>query len=341
MTHITIHRDILENKRYHEIDVLKCVSILAVVYIHSLSTSFSPSNSIGIFFADLTRFAVPGLFFASGFLFNRSRLSTGQTVKKKVIRLLPPYIFCSLCIQFLNLPGLNVRLENLDVQQLAFNLVFGNTIGIYYFVFVLFCLYAFSLILRYIPGKWILIVWGSSFVLLLLYVKTFFWTGGSLFVMFRHPGFHLFSYLTGLVCALYYQKITPVFEKYSVAILITVIISDILLFSFTRMNEKSFQSFPILTQLHIYLCITLLLLIGIKTNRCQKITRLLSDYSYGIYLLHFPVVRSCQLLYPEIAADYSFPYAFISWSAGVSVSLFLIFAIKKITGRYSVHLVGC
>jgi membrane-bound acyltransferase YfiQ involved in biofilm formation len=89
------------------------------------------------------------------------------------------------------------------------------------------------------------------------------------------------------------------------------------------------------------MCIALLLIIGIKTTKYQKQIQFFSNYSYGIYLLHFPIVRSCQLLYPEIAADYSFWYAFVSWSAGISISVFIIFAIKKITRRYSVYLVGC
>lgn len=331
----------MNKQRFYEIDVLKCVCILTVVYIHSISTSFAPVNHLGIFFSDITSYAVPGLFLASGFLFNVNEASTSQIIKKKLIRILPPYVFCSLCIQFLNLPGLNVRLENLDIKQLIFNLVFGNTVGIYYFIFVLFYLYAFSIILRHIPDRWILVIWGASFILLLLFVNRIFWDGQSLFVLFRHPSFHLFSYLTGWIFYLHYQKIITVVKKHLAVFMLTVIISDIILLAFTRMDGGSFNSFPVLAQFHIYFCIIFLLILGIKNTNNQKVTQFLSDYSYGIYLLHFPVVRGCQLFYPEIAADYSFWYAFVSWSAGLLISIFIIFAIKKITGRYSVHLVGC
>jgi surface polysaccharide O-acyltransferase-like enzyme len=331
----------LDSPRFHEIDVLKCVSILAVVYIHSISTSFSPTNFLGLFFADITRFAVPGLFFAAGFLFDINKVSTGQIIKKKLIRILPPYVFCSLCIQFLNLPGLSVSLENLDAKQLIFNLVFGNTLGIYYFIFVLLYLYAFSLILRHIPDKWVLVIWGISIFLTLFFVKKVVLQGYSLFVLFRHPFFHCLSYLTGWIFFLYYQKITSIVKQHLTVIFLTFIILDIALLTFSRMNGGSFNLFPILTQFHIYICITLLLILGIKTTKYQKIIQFFSDYSYGIYLLHFPIVRSCQLFYPEIAADFSFSYAFVSWSAGVSISVFIIFAIKKIAGRYSIYLVGC
>lgn len=330
----------MDSQRFHEIDVLKCVSILSVVYIHSISTSFYPANFLGRFMADFTGFAVPGLFFAAGFLFNKDKVSTGQIIRKKIIRILPPYVFCSLCIQFLNLPGLSVRLENLNAKQLIFNLIFGNTLGIYYFIFVLFYLYAFSLILRRIQNKWVLAIWTASFFLLLFFVKNIFLHGHSLFVLFRHPSFHLFSYLTGWIFFVYYQKITSIVRQHLTVFFLTFIILDIVLLTFSRMGGGNFNSFPILAQFHIYICITLLLILGMKGTKYKQIIQFFSNWSYGIYLLHFPVVRGCQLLYPEITADYSFWYAFVSWSAGVSISVFIIYVIKKITGRYSIYLVG-
>ena len=71
----------MDSQRFHEIDALKCVSILTVVYIHSISTSFCPANFLGKLFADITKFAVPGLFFAAGFLFNLSKVSTNKIIK--------------------------------------------------------------------------------------------------------------------------------------------------------------------------------------------------------------------------------------------------------------------
>jgi peptidoglycan/LPS O-acetylase OafA/YrhL len=327
----------LDSQRFHEIDVLKCVGILTVVYIHSISASFVPSNFLGIFFIDITRFAVPGLFFAAGFLFNKDKISTGEIVQKKLIRILPPYVFCSLCIQFLNLPGLTVSLENLDAQQLIFNLIFGNTLALYFFIFVLLYLYAFSLILRRIPDKLVFAIWGISIFLFLLIVKKVIFQDYSLFIIVRHPFFQCTAYLTGWIFSLYYQKITSIVKQHLAVIFFTLIILYIMLLTFTRIDGGSFNSFPILTQFHIYISIALLLIIGIKTTKHQKIIQFFSNYSYGIYLLHYPIIRSCQIL----TADYSFWRAFVAWSAGVSISVLIIFAIKKITGRYSVYLVGC
>jgi len=331
----------VEDHRFHEIDLLKCISIITVVYIHSISAGLNVTNSAGIFFADFTRFAVPGLFFAAAFLFDKSDASTGQIIKKRLIRILPPYIFCSLCIQFLNLPGLIVKLEDLNIHQFMLNLIFGNTLGIYYFIFVLFYLYAFSLLLRLTPNRWVLAIWMTSFILLALFVKKICPQNLSFFQLLRHPSFHLFSYLTGWVVALYYEKIFSAARKHFAAFFLTFLFLAVVVLIWTRTGGGSFDSSPIFGQFYIYLFMGLLFIVGTKPATHQGVIQKLSDYSYGIYLLHFPVVQGCQLLYPEHSQDFSFPHSLVSWIAGIFVSLLIIAAIKKIAGRGSVYLVGC
>lgn len=332
----------MEQQRFHEIDLLKCVCILAVVYIHAISTSFGPSNFLGYLASDLCRFAVPGLFFAAGFLFDKKENSTGQLVRKKLIRLLPPYLFCSLCIQFLNLPGLIIELKNLDAGQLIYNLVFGNTMGIYYFVFVLLYLFIGSLVLRQIPDKWVLGLWGLSAFLLLLFVKVFIIKCNmSLFLIMRHPFFHLFAYMSGWFFSLYYENIVSLLREYRIGVICSGVFLVTIVLVYTRMGGNHFSSFPILTQFYIYVCITLLMTVGMWIHKSQAGVQFVSNASYGIYLLHFPIVRACQSVYPEISVDYSFVYALISWFAGVAGSIFIITVVKKISGRYSRYLVGC
>lgn len=321
--------------------MLKCASILTVVYIHSISTSLFVTNFSGNLCSDFTRFAVPGLFFAAGFLFNISAVSTSQIIRKKLIRILPPYILISLGIQFLNLPGLSYRLEDLGAKQLLYNLMFGNTVGIYYFIFVLFYLYSFSLFLRLISRNSVFVIWGLSLLLLLLFVKILILEGYSFFALLRHPFFHSFSYLSGYVYCLYYRNIRAFLKNHIITFMFILSLLDTTLIAITRVNGKSFSSYPIITQLHIYIFICLLIIVGINSTKFTSIIRLLSNYSYGIFLLHFPIVRGCQLFYPEIATDYSFSYAFISWFAGVSISILLILVIRKVAGSYAKYIVGC
>jgi peptidoglycan/LPS O-acetylase OafA/YrhL len=233
-------------------------------------------------------------------------------------------------------------LDDLDIHQFILNLIFGNTLGIYYFVFVLFYLYAFSLLLRRIPNRWVLVFWGASLILLLLFVKKPYPENLSFFQLLRHPFFHLFSYLTGWIYSLHYQRINSLIKRNMTFLLITLVLLDAVIFIGTGMNGERLNSFPMLMQFHIYLFVALLLTIGTKPTKHQEVVLKISSYSYGIYLLHFPIVRSCQFfLYPDKSGDYSFPYAFVSWIVGLSVSMIIIVAIRKILGRHSVYLVGC
>jgi peptidoglycan/LPS O-acetylase OafA/YrhL len=311
------------------------------VYIHAISTSFDPSNFPGYLANDLCWFAVPGLFFAAGFLFDKKINSTGQIIKKKLVRLLPPYLFCSLCIQFLNVPGLSVELKNLDAGQLIYNLIFGNTLGIYFFVFVLFYLFTGSLVLRHVHGKWVLGLWGLSALLLLVFVKGLVGYGMSFFLMLRHPFFHLFAYMSGWVFSLYYETVESFLKQYRVGVICGGVVLVAIILVFTRMGGNHFSSFPILTQFYIYTCVTLLITVGISLGKFQGAIQFVSNASYGIYLLHFPIVRACQSVYPELSVNYSFVYAFVSWCVGIAGSICLIYVVRKLSGRYSRYLIGC
>lgn len=331
----------MQNRRYTEIDLLKCLCILTVVYIHSISTSLDPANFMGYLANDVTRFAVPGLFIAAAFLFDKKKGSIRRIATKKLIRLLPPYLFCSLCFQILNVPGLIVRLENIDLGRLFYNLFYGDTFGIYYFVFVLFYLFVFSLVLRYIPNRLILGLWGLSAVLLVVFVKILIGYGMSFFAMLRHPFFHLFAYLTGWVFSLNYEMVSMFTKRYRLEIISGGIVLISIIVFYTRMGGSHFAWFPILTQLYIYLCLMVLITIGMWMDTSHKFIRFFSESSYGIYLLHFPIVKFCQSIYPEISAHYSFIYALISWSVGVAGSILIIVGAKKIAGSYSKYMIGC
>ncbi len=331
----------MEKQRFPEIDVLKCTGILAVVYIHSISTSFTPKNPLGIFFADFTRFAVPGLFFAAGFLFDKKKDATAAIVKKNLLRLLPPYLFCSLCLQFLNVPGLTVRLENLHAWLLIHNLIFCDTLGIYYYIFVLLYLFAGALVLRNLPDKWVLALWGLSALLLIAFVKgRIGFAMSSMFLIFRHPCFHLFGFLSGWVFSLYYKPVGSFLRQYPTRLIGGGLLLTAAVLVYTRMNGN-FDSFPILTQVFIYTWIAVLVTAGMQATRLPGVVVFISNCSYGIYLLHLPLVRAYQSFYPAWSVDYYFMPALVSWCGGLAGSILIIRIAQKICGPYSRYLVGC
>lgn len=295
---------------------------------------------MGNFVTDFTTFLIPGLFFASGFLFDKKKYSTNQLIRKKLGRLLPPYLFCSLCFQFLNVPGV-IELKDLDAGLLIYNLMIGDTLGIYYFIFVLFYLFAGSLVLRYIPDRWIWVLWALSALLLLLFVKVLVGKGMSFTLFQRHPFLYLFAYLSGWMYSLNYEKAGSFLRKRGVAIFFSgIVLTSTFLFC-TRNDGYNFFSFPILNQLYIYVCITLLIIAGMSITVFQGMIQYVSNCSYGIYLLHFPIICACHFLYSKWPVDYSPIYASASWCVGLAGSFLIIFIIQKLSGKYSRYLVGC
>jgi len=284
---------------------------------------------------------IPGLFFAAGFLFDKNKYSTGQLIKKKLVRILPPYLFWSLCFQFLNVPGLTIGLENLDTRQLIYNLIFCHTVGIYWFVFVLSYLFAGSFVLRHLPDKWVWGLWGFSALLLLLFVKVLATPSMSFFLFQRHPFFYLFAYLSGWVFSLNYERAGSFLKKHGATVFFSGIVLSLMLLVITRIDGNNFESFPILKQIYICICIPLLIIVGMWTKKFQGVIQFFSNRSYGIYLIHFPIINACLLVYPEISPTYSLVYVFISWGLGIAGSTLIIFLVQKISGRYSKYLIGC
>jgi peptidoglycan/LPS O-acetylase OafA/YrhL len=330
----------LKKTRYLEIDFLKCVCILTVVYIHSISTSFSPGNFLGYLAGDITRFAVPGLFFASGFLFDKKKYTTKEILWKKFLRLIPPYLFCSICFQVIDAPGLTVARNDLNSCDFLKNIVFGNTFGIYYFVFVLFYLFALSIFFRRLSKKVVLLVWVFSFFVLFLFFKGLIARTESMFWFFRHPFIYLFYYLSGWIFSLYYHSIVSCLKKYYYKIIICGFGIITTLLFYTRICGNDFYDFPVVSQFFIILSVFVIVGLGVprRKSASPKIV-FLSKNSYGIYLLHFPIVRYCQFMYPEASSNYSI-YSIVFWSLGLSVSVLLILAIKRIAGKRSIYLIG-
>jgi len=330
---------------FFEIDVLRSISILTVVLIHSIDAEMgAATHNVEKFLGDWTRFAVPGLLFASGFLFKKGSIACGPLAVNLLRRIIPPYLFCSLIILIFDLPGQPPGSVSADLSEIVFNLVFGNVIGIYYFVFVILYLFGFSLLIRRLPVFFIWSIWGSTVVLTILfyiYLPFFIPVGPKHFFFFlmRHPCVHLLPYLTGWLFSVYYQHIRA-FLKHNFNLLLPVlIIFDTILIIIVQFVD-TFTIRQLIIQVHIYLFIFFLFLFGIERSRLKAVVSFLSQNTYGIFLIHFPIVRSIQELFLEAPAEFSFQALFVSWVAGLLGSLIVIEVFKRVLGKLSFYLVG-
>ena len=194
--------------RVASVDYLKCVSLLTVVFIHCIADSGYEKRHGWLEYAmhDVTRFAVPGLLFVSGFLVDKQgpaaqqRKTEAALLSKYALRLLPPYMTASLAaFVFFSLLGK----APFGLLELPSALLLGYTVEVYYFVFVICYLALLSLLLRRVPVVWVHALLLPALAALLL---IYFFPSSTIFIMLRHPAVYLFPYLLGWIVGYHYKR---------------------------------------------------------------------------------------------------------------------------------------
>ncbi len=117
-------------RRYTAIDVLKASAIVTVIWIHAFLPWWREQVGLFRWLGSLTRFAVPGFFFAAGFLHFQPTPMDGKLVWRWLRRLLSPYVVASL----IAVVAQAVYLRSVTWQEAARELLLGNAVGVYYFV---------------------------------------------------------------------------------------------------------------------------------------------------------------------------------------------------------------
>lgn len=343
----------VEQNRWFEFDVVKAASILGVIYIHSISRVMGQTDSTGIFFGDWTRFAVPGFVFASGFLFRKGPVDTLRLAWRLFTRIIPPYLICSLVILSLGLAERGGRGGAPSGARIATDLLFGNTIGIYYYVFVISYLYAFSFVLRLMSRGMILSLWVLTIgVTVWFYLEPFRFIPLFLkrvlpaeyyelyFVLLRHPCVHLFFYLTGWVVSLFYERLRYALSRGFIPIVVIACAADVVALYIIHRAYDDFSLKQLTIQVHIILTLLCLLVIGIRKRFWVATVDYLSRNSYAIFLVHLPFVRLIQSWFPTITVRYSPIHSNLAWLGGIAGSILVIALVKFVFRKFSPYVVG-
>lgn len=293
---------------------------------------------------DWTRFAVPGLLFASGFLFKKSGIGFKQQLTKILLRIIPPYLFCSFVILIFNLPGQATSSEQASLYTVVFNLIFGNVIGIYYFVFVILYLYMFSFFLKILPVFVIWILWICMIAITVLFyfkMHLFFPKNYDdfFFLLLRHPCLHVLPYLSGWLFSMYYQRVRTSFRRHFRPLIVSILFFDIVVL-FIAQSSDTIPVKQLAIQAHIYLSISYIIMFGFEGPWLKTTVSFLSKNTYGIFLLHFPIVRYMQSLLLETPIEFSIISLLVTWLAGIIGSLIIIDITRRISGRFSLYIVG-
>ncbi len=331
-----------KRERFSEIDFIKAIAIVVVVVIHSLSdTFFKERSSIESFLTDWTRFAVPWFLFAAGFLFVKSTdIPTSQLLYKSASRILPPYWICS---AYWIATRLLFTDDRQSVGRIIKSLFFCETHGIYYFVFVICYLYVFGAMLRFASRSLVIGLWLLSLALYIATILTWpamFFPTKSFGSMLRSPFIHTVPFLTGWVVSLWYTPIRRIIGSLPLSAASGLVIIDTALVLAIAPIDRDLHWRELLISVHVYLLLVFALHVSIASNIQWSFIRLLSEWSYGIYLTHIVFVEFCHRQFRYFEAFEMPGRILITATISTLITLAFLATLRAVLGKRSRLLIG-
>lgn len=255
---------------------------------------------------------MPLFFSISGFLFYYSinkNIKLKDFLIKKAKRLLIPFIIIGICWMIpikliVNYPGY----EELSILQIIKALILGTDSGHLWYLPTLFIIF----IIVFFTKK----NWNKSFPFELLIASIL------LIVSYLSPYLNVYSYLNQALQYLYYFYIGALLNKYSnkkinsyFLCLVTVSIFILILF---------FNNIKILQ--FIFATMFILLIYQVMSNKKNRIIEIISENSYGIYLIHSPLI---YFTYTYLTNANPIIVVFINFVIFGTISLLLSMLIRK------------
>ncbi len=326
-----------DSKKQEWIDSLRVLATVSVIFLHVAAPAVyqyeSVSNfdwGVGNIYDSSVRFCVPVFLMISGALIlSKTYESTGEYLRKRVLRILLPFLFWSIVYiaksLFLKFHKGEIFDSIEDLKFIFIQLKNGASFHLWY-VYLIIGLYLFFPII----GKWInksnkyeieyfLGIWTLTIFAQLPIVKN----------MMPNIDMTYYSGYIGLPILGYYLSKYPFDFNRKKEIYILLILTGILItifgtFFITRHHDKFIDSFyaylapnVILVAIGIFLFFKDFVNFGKKTT---YIILIFSKYSYGTYLVHILVLWALQQI--------GFSYAFVNPIIGIPVTSVLCFLIS-------------
>ena len=325
-------------------DFLRSFAIILVIVVHSFSASFSDGviSISALAIRNLCNIAVPIFLALSGFFMAQKNLDSGNYfpfIKKQLIRVWLPVLFCSLPLLFLDI------LHGRHLFYCLINFFFCGY-SVYYFVAVIIQCYLLIPCLNWVNKRFnngykVLLVFTLFLCVLSWTLKTYvlpyygiklplilyaggFWMWSVFFVLGFYLGknkcnipakmlilFALFSFALCCVESLYLnapsslegvgQKPSPMLFSFFV---ILILLSEQVKIFFEKIHSRIFD---------------FLVKIGF--------------YSFGIYLIHCYILMFVKFSVKKCLQMFSEQNSFIQWTCLIIATLFISFSILRICKR--------
>ncbi len=330
-------------RRYSEIDTLKAVGILVVIFIHCIRPPWSPHvPPLELWLGQMTRFAVPGFLAASGFLYATTTPVTLETTLRRLRRIMIPYLIASIAAQlFLVLRG-----EGKDMGAILMDLLMGSSSGPFYFVFLITVLALATPIFSRASDRVIvalllaLLLWQTYDVLVVAPRAER--EGANVFSsawVVRSPKLWWSYFLLGWVARRNYEPLLSwVLARRSglVAVLALIVAGLGSLWAFDV--PRTVTSYA--AWLNILAILMLVSAASCGRDEIPAPIRFLSEATYPIYLFHLFFVYLAQdhIAHAQNAIDLA--AVFVPWAAGLIGALAIIAVGRLLLGERSRAILG-
>jgi surface polysaccharide O-acyltransferase-like enzyme len=322
-------------RRFAEIDALKSIGIVAVVLIHSLRAPFDPEISLlEVWLGHLTRFAVPAFLAASGFLYAGSTGAAARGTLRRLRRIAIPYLATSALAQlwwaYRGIPT--------ETGSWPADLLFGASLGPYYYVFIITGLVLVTPLFAELPDRAMAIL-AVALVAVQWYVDA---ASGMLLPFFwhlRNPLLWWGYFAVGWLLRVHYDAVLAwVLPRRRGLIaafaLLVAIFSGVSGLAGPRLLVRT------AAWLDVYAICALIFTLFCGRQQVAPAMRYLSDTTYPIYLLHMFFVLVALDLFPPAPRHASLLPILVPWVAGVLGSISVIGALQAALGKRSRDWIG-
>lgn len=342
--------DIQKESHNFSIDVVRAVSILAVIVCHTSIAIDCMNEYQRLFFFTIGRFGVPFFFLISGYLNIREKNSSITFLKKRAMRILIPFLVWVFIYGVYNY----FRGGTFDGDIL----LCGPSAHLWY-IYALMGLYLITPVL----SSFFLTCSKNLFRFYLLccaipffvdYYNLLFDTSltddHSIIYIFNHLGGYLFYYLLGAYCWRY--KECWLVNRYCNRSIICVIILFVLFIIVLCVGNKYIGFTPYqLTRystpgvlVYSIACWHLIYNFKVKSRVGKKIIEEISGTSFGVYLMHMFSVFAITPVFANIVDVYNLsgaPVFFINCVASFAYFVLSYFGVKLLMRvPYSKYLIG-
>jgi len=289
------------HKIINEVFLLRSMSCLSIVLLHSINRIYIEENSMLSLFTLLLTFGTPAFVFISELVISHSypTETPRRFWSKRVRYILLPYVFFGLFYAF------SKALEGWLFKGASFfsslfnyswkHLLLGDFQG--YFILIIFQFYLLHLVFqKYLAQYSPKMILGTSLLINIIYLGLFNFTtspDGPVLQYIWQQGYWLpflgwiFYFTVAYYCGLHYQKFIQALMKWKKYIFVLTVLGAMIPMVLTSQELLTVHSSKRIDMLFFTIMLTFsLYIVAHQMKKVPQIWVRISQYSFGIYLLH-------------------------------------------------------